>query len=264
MDPFGHPGQADLYSAYRPRYPQRFIDDIINCVSSKKNKVAEVDTSSYVDVCCGTGQITIPLSKHFSKTIGIDRSIAQLNAAKKEESIEFVCGDALHLPITTDHTADLLTIAQGLHWLPLDEFFKEVKRVLKPEDGLFVVLGYSICSVESSLKAKKLFEEYFHMLDNYWDCDRRLVDSAFEKVDFPFLNVRRVMHYEDVTMSLASFDKYLQSMSSYRTWKETTGRENDTPDILASFMTELNMTLGENNDGTVDVRIPFFMISMQT
>ena len=40
-----------------------------------------------------------------------------------------------------DSSIDLLTVCQAVHWFDLDTFYKEVKRVLKP-NGVLALYGY--------------------------------------------------------------------------------------------------------------------------
>lgn len=41
---------------------------------------------------------------------------------------------------------DLVTVGTALHWFDFDSFFKELKRVLKP-DGFFAAWGYGLPGV---------------------------------------------------------------------------------------------------------------------
>lgn len=39
-------------------------------------------------------------------------------------------------------------IAEGMHWLPVTDFLHEVRRLLKP-NGVFAVMGYSVCKFDN-------------------------------------------------------------------------------------------------------------------
>lgn len=56
-----------------------------------------------------------------------------------------------------DNSVDLVTTAQALPWLNLDLFYKEVRRVLKP-NGVFAAYGYGI-NVLQDESANKLIKE---------------------------------------------------------------------------------------------------------
>ena len=103
-----------------------------------------------VDVGCDSGQSTFFLCDHFKRVIGVDVSVAQIANAQKKitevlpeskyKSIEFKVGDAHDLPLESS-SADIITCATAWHWLEPDLFYKEAKRVLKP-NGVLVVYGY--------------------------------------------------------------------------------------------------------------------------
>ena len=46
-----------------------------------------------------------------------------------------------------EHSCDLITVAQALHWFDQKLFFKEVNKVLKPH-GRLAVFGYGMCSID--------------------------------------------------------------------------------------------------------------------
>lgn len=97
-----------------------------------------------LDVCCGTGDISIYIAKNVVKdgrVIGVDFSVKMLeiakNKAKDIKNITFIEADALHLPFE-DNQFDVCFISFGLRNLEdLKKGLEEMKRVVKP--GGFVV-----------------------------------------------------------------------------------------------------------------------------
>ena len=99
--------------------------------------------SNILDVCCGTGMLSLELSKAVGsegKVTGVDfcgnmLEIAYKNqkkAGKEAENITFQQGDAMQLPFE-DNTFDGVTIGWGLRNLPeLELGIKELMRVVKP------------------------------------------------------------------------------------------------------------------------------------
>ena len=72
---------------------------------------------------------------------------------------KYVAGSAFSLPVEND-SVDLLSVAQGLHWLtPYDLFFHEVKRVLR-SNGIFCAVGYKTAII-LNVDAQKIFRNYY-------------------------------------------------------------------------------------------------------
>ena len=68
-----------------------------------------------------------------------------------------------------DGSVDLITVAQAFHWLtPHEKFFKEVDRLLKPERGVFVIVGYTRPFLVNN-DLNEIWESfYFDQLGNYY------------------------------------------------------------------------------------------------
>ena len=105
-----------------------------------------------LDLCCGTGDLTIELAKRAGRTgrvIGLDFNQAMLDLAEEkvrdldlQKDIELVQADAMHLPFA-DNSFDVVTIGFGLRNVPdANQVLAEVTRVLKP-GGVFGCLEMS-------------------------------------------------------------------------------------------------------------------------
>ena len=137
---FEEKDQAALYARYRPVYPEKVMEIISHYMDS--NGCSGYERA--VDVCCGSGQATMLLSKRFREVYSYDISSEQISQAQHvhrnaTSNVNFAVGDAHHLPIETS-SVDLLTTALGWHWLDPDKFYSEAKRVLKPR-GCIAVYG---------------------------------------------------------------------------------------------------------------------------
>ena len=141
MRMYGHlfKNVAKQYKATRPRVPSVVFDKILD-YCKKDNTHFKRDLA--VDVGCGSGQSTIPLADHFHKVIGVDISKEQIERAPKcNRKIKFVIGDARQLSFLDDDTVDLATCAVSLHWFEGNEFYNEIKRVLRP-GGVLAAYSY--------------------------------------------------------------------------------------------------------------------------
>jgi demethylmenaquinone methyltransferase/2-methoxy-6-polyprenyl-1,4-benzoquinol methylase len=108
-----------------------------------------------LDLCCGTGDLAIELSKRSDKSLsitGYDINESMLNLArKKSESIEnkpdFKCGPASELPFRNDYF-DCISIGFGFRNLTFEnpnrgKHLTEIVRVLN-KDGKLVILESGI------------------------------------------------------------------------------------------------------------------------
>ena len=105
-----------------------------------------------LDLCCGTGDLTIALAEQVGRTgrvIGLDFNQEMLKLAEKkararelQKDIELVQADAMHLPFK-DNSFDVVTIGFGLRNVPdANQVLREVQRVLRP-GGVFGCLEMS-------------------------------------------------------------------------------------------------------------------------
>ena len=125
----------DLITFGLHRYWKKFL--------VKKIKVKKINNC--LDLCCGTGDISIEIYRQNPKckVIGLDFSQEMLKLAKSKidvtSSIKFLIGDAMQIPFS-DSNFEAVTIGYGLRNVSnIKNCLREVFRVLKT-DGVFVCL----------------------------------------------------------------------------------------------------------------------------
>jgi len=125
------------YAEYRPNYSPETIKHICKRFSLTNN-------SRVLDLGCGTGQITIPLSIHAGEIIGMDPNEAMIEQAKQEankedhENISWQVGSDEN--VTADFPpVDLTTIGRAFHWMNQDRLLNTIKRITEPEGGIALV-----------------------------------------------------------------------------------------------------------------------------
>jgi ubiquinone/menaquinone biosynthesis methyltransferase len=87
-----------------------------------------------LDLACGTGDITLALSRNGARVIGLDvtHRMLVLATAKNGPAASFVTGDMMALPFP-DHSFDIVTTGYGLRNVPdIGGSLAEIFRVLKP------------------------------------------------------------------------------------------------------------------------------------
>ncbi len=161
------------YANFRPQYPKDLIDYLLSLVSNK---------NVLLDVGCGNGQISKMMTPYFKTTLGLDSSLNQLLNAITFDAF-YVCANAEQLPIKSAST-DLIVVAQAAHWFNLDSFYQEVNRVLL-KNGILALVSYGEIILDSDLNL--YFSKFYYQdIYKYWPPQRRLVDSGYADIAFPF------------------------------------------------------------------------------
>jgi SAM-dependent methyltransferase len=117
----GFASAADVYERARPSYPEESI-----AWMAERTGLAAGQT--VVDVGAGTGKLTRLLPATGARVIAVE-PVAEMRA--KLEGFEAIDGTAEALPLD-DASADVVTVAQALHWFDLDRALPELHRVLRP------------------------------------------------------------------------------------------------------------------------------------
>ncbi|WP_162558699.1 class I SAM-dependent methyltransferase [Robertkochia solimangrovi] len=184
-----------------------------------------------LDCGTGNGQFAVQLAAHFNHVDAIDVSLSQLEAAVKNDKIHYLGSRAEETPFEAD-VFDLVTAVQAFHWFDSERFFKEVKRILKP-DGILFLGGYSL--IKGSDKFNSLLQDlYTNTLGPFWDPERKIIEAEYQNTSFPF----EVLHLNTsyTIQALWSPDElqgYLQSWSSVRKYINEKGEDPIVPFMKA-------------------------------
>jgi SAM-dependent methyltransferase len=116
--------------------------------------------------------------------VASDASRQQLHSATAHPRIRYLAARAESAPLR-ERWADVVTVAQALHWLDLPEFYAEVRRVLAPR-GLFVAWTYGVQRMGDGAVEAVLEDFYDRVVGPYWAPERRLVETGYRTLDFPF------------------------------------------------------------------------------
>lgn len=166
--------QSSAYAQYRPRYPQELFAYLASLTGEPRLAV---------DCATGSGQAAIGLAEHFEHVIAIDRSADQLAHAERHPRITYQLGSAEAIRLSA-HSADLVTVAQALHWFNLERFYGEVRRVLKP-GGVLAVWTYNLNTITPAIDA--IIRRYHDaLLGEYWPPERKFLTDGYRSLPFPF------------------------------------------------------------------------------
>jgi SAM-dependent methyltransferase len=119
--------------------------------------------------------------------IATDASAAQVRQATAHPRISYLVGTA-EAPALASASVGLITVAQALHWFDLDRFYAEAKRVLVP-GGLLAVWTYARLSLGQGQLNEVLDQFYSQIVGPYWPEERRLVETGYRTLPFPFEEV---------------------------------------------------------------------------
>lgn len=140
-----------------------------------------------------------------------DASAAQLANATPHERVCYrqAPAEASGLP---DGAVNLVTVAQALHWLDLDRFFGEARRVLKA-GGVLAVWSYPLARVTPAVDAV-VDVLYRETLAPDWPAERRLVEEGYASIRFPFEEVAAPSFIIELHWTLDELRGYLGTWSA--------------------------------------------------
>lgn len=167
-------GHAAHYAQARPTYPAALFERLAALAPTR---------GRCWDAGCGNGQASVALAAHFAAVHATDPSAEQIAHAEPHPQVTYAVerAEACSLP---NHSVDLTTIAQALHWCDVDAWHREVKRVLKP-GGVVAEIGYARSQVDADVDAvyARLYED---LTAPYWPPERAHIDRHYADLPFPF------------------------------------------------------------------------------
>mmetsp|Transcript_460 Transcript_460/g.713 ORF Transcript_460/g.713 Transcript_460/m.713 type:complete len:284 (-) Transcript_460:78-929(-) len=203
------------YALHRPTYPKPLYEDLAVYLNGKLGENLQKVTGA--DVASGTGQATHELGKVVGRVYGVDGSSSQVEAcSSSSEKVSFRVGTAEDLPFANGELG-LVAVAQALHWFDLPVFWREAERVLCSK-GVLAVWTYSTPHLDhpAADAAFQSFHQWLHE-EGYWDQKRKLVDSQYEGITFPFSHHEVKKYSMKRETGLRGFLNYVQTFSSVHT-----------------------------------------------
>ena len=205
-------GQAASYSMFRPTYPARLFEWLAQA-APRRDCVWDAGT--------GSGQAAGGLAEHFTRVVGTDASSAQVAQGAAHPRVEYrvAQAEASGLPAAW---ADLVTVAQALHWFDLAKFFDEARRVLAP-DGLLAVWCYGDPRLEDPAVDRVVHGYNRGTVEEYWPPERDLVLAEYRTIPFPFREIPTPSLTLEATWTLPQLAGYLRSWSATARYAKVLG-----------------------------------------
>jgi SAM-dependent methyltransferase len=166
-------GHASTYREARPLYPPALFDWLARAAPAR---------ALAWDAGCGNGQASVALADRFARVVATDPSESQVANAEARPNVEYRVEPAENSSLAPA-SADLVTVAQALHWFDFARFFAEVERVLKP-GGVFAAWSYADCRVTPAVDALK-DRVYVDLTGPYWPPERAYVDAGYRTIPMP-------------------------------------------------------------------------------
>lgn len=204
--------QSQLYAQYRPKYPEEIYAYLASIAPGK---------SLAWDCGTGNGQAAIGLAKYFDRVYATDASVEQISLAHTHDKVEYHVEPAERVSLDGS-SADLVTVAVAIHWFNFDEFYREVKRVLKP-GGIIAAWTYSL--TEISPEIDRLVHRYYsEILRGYWPERIHYLEERYETLPFPFGEIVPPSFVMESHWDLTQFAGFLDSWSATQRYKAQRGQ----------------------------------------
>ncbi|MFD0975591.1 class I SAM-dependent methyltransferase [Salinimicrobium gaetbulicola] len=202
---------SDKYALYRPGYPEELFQ-YLKGLTTQKQRAWDCGT--------GNGQVASKLSEFMTEVYATDISEQQLSQAIKKANITYSKqpAESTNFP---EKCFDLITIAQAIHWFNFQDFYKEVRRVLKPT-GYIAVIGYGLfrCNLETENIIDHLYRD---ILGEYWDAERQYLEGNYQGIPFPFREIKTPEFQLSEKWSFEHLTGYLNTWSAVKHYEKATG-----------------------------------------
>jgi SAM-dependent methyltransferase len=207
-------GHAAAYAQSRPDYPGALFAWLARQCEGRRLAW---------DVGCGNGQATVALAWHFERVIGTEPSAAQLVAALPHPRVEYR-NEAAERPSLDAGSADLVVVAQALHWFEQQPFHAGVARVLRP-GGVFAAISYGLSEVDEAVDG--VFARLYSALDPWWPAERAHVENGYRDLPFPYQALSGVPAFAmQLQWTLPQYLAYLRTWSASQRYAKDTGRDS--------------------------------------
>jgi len=216
------------YATHRPGYPAALIEHLADIAPA---------TSRALDCGCGTGQLSVPLAARFESVVATDASAAQIANAEPHPRVEYhvALAEESGLP---PHSLDLISVAQAAHWLDLQRFYAEVRRVARP-GAVLALISYGVLELDGA-PAPLVSHFYQRTLGPFWPDERRHVEEGYRRLPFPFAELPAPALAIEADWRLAELLGYIDTWSAVRALEKAHGRT-----LLEDFAAELSAAWGD-------------------
>lgn len=165
------------------------------------------------------GQLSVHLAEYFETVVATDASSRQIAEAHPHPRVQYRSVPAEDSGLA-EHSADLITVAQAVHWFDLSRFYDEVRRVGRP-GAVLALIAYGVLEVEG-LEAP--VDDFYHcVLGSYWPPERRHVETGYRLLEFPFTPLPDPGLHMSASWNLSALAGYIGTWSAVRALEQAQG-----------------------------------------
>ena len=205
---------AAAYADFRPTYPAALFDWLAGIAPGR---------GLAWDCACRSGQASLDLARHFARVVASDASAEQLAGARPHPRVHYRQAPAEASGLA-DATADLISVAQALHWFDLPRFYAEARRVLKP-GGVLAVWSYGVQTLADEQVNALVQHFYRDIVGPYWPAERALVETGYRTLSFPFAEIAAPAFAMTAEWTLPSLLGYFRSWSATGRYLQARGED---------------------------------------
>ena len=206
--------KAADYAAFRPTYPRALVDFLAERAPAR---------NLALDCGCGNGQFSVLLAERFARVVATDASAKQIAHAISHTSVEYRTAPAERTGLP-DGCAALITVAQAVHWFDLDAFYREARRVARP-DAIVALFAYDLMTIDRNDCTRTVHRFQNEDVGRYWPPERKLVSNKYRDLRFPFEEIPSPQFTMDVDWSLDALIGYIDTWSSVRNATKALGHD---------------------------------------
>jgi SAM-dependent methyltransferase len=196
---------ADAYAIFRPDYPQEILERILAQLAADRRNCA-------IDLGAGTGKATQMLTPRFARVIAVEPDPLMAAKLREAEPQVNVCESTAEEFDFPEGGADLVNIAQALHWMDTQRVLGNVARWLRP-GGVLAVYGFGLPKAPEPLRG--IVHGEFEV---NWNAFR---DSRLRQRDFPQSAVREAAGMRIVEDTTVNSTRYLTAGEFAGFWRST-------------------------------------------
>lgn len=205
---------AREYANFRPGYPPELFAWLARVSPSRE---------AVWDCGCGSGQASVALAGHFSQVYATDVAREQIDAAKPHARVQYSVAPAEHSGLA-EGSADLVTVAQALHWFDVNAFYAEAARVARP-GALLAVWNYPRPQFTDAELDRRFFTFYSQVVGPYWPPERRHIEAGYRTLPFPFEEIETPEFGLELIWNIDQVAGYVSSWSATARYRKALGTD---------------------------------------
>jgi len=208
-------GAAKLYPKYRPAYPKQLID-IIKKYTHLNNR------AKLLDIGCGPGHLTIPLSKHCRKVLAVDIDKDMLLEGKRQakkakvKNIKWLDSSAENLRLKS-RNFDVVSFSNSLHLMNKKKVLRLVHKILAKDGYLIITTGHGWWNYKTG------WQKYVvDVIKKHLGERRRAGKGFFQKLDHKYENLLPKFNFKVVLKKDVPIPKYTMTIEDITNYLYTT------------------------------------------